>query len=177
MKKHFAGALLTLALLSIGFSVSANVENKSVQGYKIRSEEPSKVITLQTIQNDLGFIMPKYVPESLTLKSVVQNDPPREITASELQNRLKTYDIFYSGSCEKGKVCNSLYMIVTEGNMHIGGAVKETEINGSKAEIQENENVINLSWKYKGLTYWVLAKKSETLTREEVLKFANSIVE
>ncbi|MCR8995227.1 hypothetical protein [Brevibacillus laterosporus] len=55
MKKHFAGALLTLALLSIGFSVSANVENKSVQGYKIRSEEPSKVVTLQTIQNDLGF--------------------------------------------------------------------------------------------------------------------------
>lgn len=169
--------ILTAAITSIAFAGSANAGNKDqvnvVDEYTVKSVAPAKKVKYEDAKNDLGFLSPKYVPANLTVNSVVLNEAPEEATTDKkLRDKLKTYDILYTNP-EDGH--ESIYMIITKGGMGIGGPIEETTINGVKAELQENEEAISLSWKYKGITYWLLAHKTEKLTRDEILKFANSI--
>ncbi|QQE73581.1 DUF4367 domain-containing protein [Brevibacillus composti] len=78
-------------------------------------------------------------------------------------NNKHQWDIRYTSTTDD----SFIHLSITQGDNGIMGNSEKFEINGNKAEFQENEKFITLSWKHKGVSYFLIARTSDKLSKDK----------
>ena len=127
---------------------------------------------MKEVKKSINYAEPQYVPEFMTVSDdVIMIEPPSVIEDEKLKDKLNQWEIRYKSTVDD----SFINLMITKGGNGILGESEEIEINGRKGEIQESDEYITLSWKANKVSYWMVAKTTDKLTKEEVLKFAESI--
>ncbi|MGG0882513.1 MULTISPECIES: DUF4367 domain-containing protein [Brevibacillus] len=143
------------------------------QTYEVIEEHTkAKKVNMKEVKKSINYAEPQYVPEFMTVSDdVIMIEPPSVIEDEKLKDKLNQWEIRYKSTVDD----SFINLMITKGGNGILGESEEIEINGRKGEIQESDEYITLSWKANKVSYWMVAKTTDKLTKEEVLKFAESI--